>query len=66
MAEKQNVGFNQVNLEEYFSHDSKADLEYIINYCKSLPIDKQIGLKLNLPRNSKIIMDINKALNSKT
>ena len=30
-----------------------------------LLIDKQIGFELNLPRNSKIIMDINKALNSK-
>ena len=44
MAEKQNVGFNQVNLEEYFSHDSKADLEYIINYCKSLPLISKLVL----------------------
>ena len=60
-----NVGFNQVNLEEYLSKNSKADLESVINHCRSLPIDKQIDFEVDLPRNSNIILDINKALNSK-
>ena len=32
---------------------------------KSLPIDKQVGFELNLPKNCQIITDINRALNSK-
>ena len=38
-------------------------MESVINHCRSLPIDKQIGFELNLPRNCKIITDLNRALN---